>query len=673
MLVTESSRPRDLTWKHSGPLLYGDWGTSRLYVLGLAFFFTAHASVAYLAAIGLLMIAVSWAYTVVCRCFPDGGGVYTAARQLHPVLSVVGATLLLCGYIITASISAVEAFHYFGLPHEWTLPLSAITIGLIGIINYFGARSAGKFAFLIATIALLVSLVMAIGAVFLTPFFMQGLRTVNLHGLADDPWRSWVNFTKICLALAGVEAVANMTGLMKKPVVRTANLTIWPVAVEVVGLNVVFGLALAGLAFVVGGVPMAEMHTADQLRLEERLVEFGELAPEHADAAHEGFTLTDEQIAALSPDAADAYADFDEHRAQTELYTNAAMKVVAQEIGREVFGTDRAAFICGKVAGVTFGLLLLSATNTVVMAMVSVLYSMAQDRELPRVLTKLNYSGVPWVGLIAAVVMPVLVLVFERDVVRLAELYVIGVCGAITTNILSCAINRHLDIHKGERWGMWVLGAFLLAITLTIAVTKLNATLFAGGVVGLALATRGAMRIFARPAPEPLETPAMGWLAEVRRQEPVIDPSSPKIMLAARGRYQSEFAVDLAKRRKATLFTVFVRTLRLMDLTPGQLPRVEEDPDAQQALGTTAVLARQAGVPFIPIYIVSPGVAEEIVDHTVTYGCDTLILGKSRRSPFSRKLEGDVISQVARLLPDEVALITRAGDKPHVPRAGASE
>ena len=58
MLVSES-RPRTLKWVHAGPLLYGDWGTSRLYVLGLAFLYTAHTSIIYLAAIGLLMLAVS--------------------------------------------------------------------------------------------------------------------------------------------------------------------------------------------------------------------------------------------------------------------------------------------------------------------------------------------------------------------------------------------------------------------------------------------------------------------------------------------------------------------------------------------------------------------------------------------------------------------------------------
>src|SRR5688572_28929392 len=109
MLVTQK-RPRVLKWYHAGPLLFGDWGTSRLYVLGLAFYYTGHASPLFLAVMSLVMIAVAWAYTVACRCFPDGGGVYAAARPLNKTFSVLGATLLLCDYIVTASSSAVEGF-----------------------------------------------------------------------------------------------------------------------------------------------------------------------------------------------------------------------------------------------------------------------------------------------------------------------------------------------------------------------------------------------------------------------------------------------------------------------------------------------------------------------------------------------------------------------------------
>jgi amino acid transporter/nucleotide-binding universal stress UspA family protein len=616
MLVAES-RPRNLKWYHSGALLFGDWGTSRLYVLGLAFFFTAHASVYYLAAVGVLMIAVAWAYVVVCRSFPEGGGVYSAARQLNPTLAVVGATLLLCGYIMTTAISVVEAFHYFGLPRGLTLPISFVTLIAIGAINWFGAHTAGRAALLVAVAAGIASFAIAAACL---PFIPAGLRTLSL----DAPPQGtdiWLTFTRLCLAMAGIEAVANMTGVMREPVIRTARRTIWPVAIEVVVFNLLFAVALSGLP------QLAGTHIPDAIT-------YGDTPPE----------------------------------AVVE-YRDVAMKLIAIESGQHWFG-EHVGFIIGKVAAVIFGLLLLSAANTAVMATVSVLYSMGQDRELPKRLTKLNYSGVPWVGLIAALIAPMIVLAITRDVSILAELYVIGVCGAVTTNILSCAMNRRIAMHAAERYGMWALGVFLLLITITIVITKERATIFAGIVVALVLLTRWALKL--RPAREvTLPEPAIGWLAEIQRAPATLDPSRPRIMLATRGRYQSEFAVDLARRRGAALFAIYVRTLRLIDVAPGQLPRIEEDPAAQEALGTTAVLARQAGVPFFPIYVTSTDIPAEILDYTVTYGCDTLIMGKSRRTAFARKITGDVVAQVAEHLPDNVALLTRSPDVPHTPGSSA--
>lgn len=666
MLVTES-RPRDLKWIHAGPLLYGDWGTSRLYVLGLAFLYTAHASVLYLAAIGLLMLAVSWAYTIVCRCFPDGGGVYTAARQINPTLAVVGSTLLLSGYIMTAAISVVEAFHYFGAPSSLILPLSVITLLGIGVLNWLGARSAGRFALLIALVSLIVSGIMAILAM---PFFIRGLDTISFESLTHQSIGSgWVNFAKICLALAGIEAVANMTGLMKHPVARQARRTIWPVAIEVVVLNLVFGLALAGLTYQVAGTSLADMQIPDDQRLQQaRASLITDLHPDLASGLSHTrpLTLPDEHLASLKSELLIDYRKLLDHEAAAAEYTNASMRVIAEESSTHFFG-PRLGGIFGGLAGITFGLLLLSATNTAVMAMVSVLYSMAQDHELPRPLTRLNFSGVPWIGLVCSVAVSIAVIAVERDVTALAKLYVLGVCGAITVTVVSTALNRALDIGPRARIGLWALGAFLFSITLTIGVTQLESTLFSGSLILIVLTTRSLLRRARRLAPEPIPTPVSGWLAEVRAQEDTlqIDPSRPKIMLAARGRYQSEFAVDLARKRDATLFAIFVRTVRVLDLRPGTAPTIDADADAQEALASTGLLAKANGVPYVPIYVVANDIVDQILDYTVTYGCDTLIMGKSRRSLFSRRLQGDIVAQVVASLPSDVILITRSADTPH--------
>src|SRR5687767_13114910 len=117
MLVAQS-RPRNLNWHHAGALLFGDWGTSRLYVLGIAFYYTAHASVLFMAAMSVLMVGVAWCYTIICRTFREGGGVYAIARLLSRTLSVVGATLLICNFTVTAALSIVDGLHYFGVPHS---------------------------------------------------------------------------------------------------------------------------------------------------------------------------------------------------------------------------------------------------------------------------------------------------------------------------------------------------------------------------------------------------------------------------------------------------------------------------------------------------------------------------------------------------------------------------
>src|SRR5687767_14219768 len=113
-----SERPRNVSWFQSGALLFGDWGTSRLYVLGLAFLVAGRSSVWLIAAMSLLILVVGWAYTHICRLYPDGGGVYTAGRRRAAILGVIGALLLFADYTITASLSSVGAFHYFGLGDE---------------------------------------------------------------------------------------------------------------------------------------------------------------------------------------------------------------------------------------------------------------------------------------------------------------------------------------------------------------------------------------------------------------------------------------------------------------------------------------------------------------------------------------------------------------------------
>ncbi|MBL0927050.1 MAG: amino acid permease [Phycisphaerales bacterium] len=620
-MLVESKRPRNLAWYHSGPLLFGDWGTSRLYVLGLAFYYTGHASPLYLAAMSVLMAAVAWAYTVICRCFPEGGGVYAAARGVSPTLAVIGATLLLCDYIVTASLSAIEAFNYFGVARSWVLPLSLVCLLVLGVINWLGAREAGRFALLIAVAAIVLSAVIALLCV---PLLPTGVKTITTgHASISDWLTRWENFMRVILALAGLEAVANMTGLMKQPVARTCRRTIWPVLAEVVILNMVFGIALNALP-----------------------------ALQPVDMPH---YVEHERLAGLRPENVPP---------EVREYRDTAMRVLAEHATANATGSPGVAAAAGVAAGIIFGLLLLSAVNTAIMAMVAVQYSMAQDKELPGSLTRLNYPGVPMVPLVLACIAPAVLLVLEADVKSLGELYAIGVVGAIAINLICCAWRKDLPIGPWERRFMWALAAFMSGVFVTICLVKHNATIFAAGMVVSVLLTRFVVKQFAAArAMRPLPEPVTGWLAEIQSAAAEVDPLKPRIMLAARGRNQAEFAVDLAKKRGATLFAIHVRTLRVLDVSPGRAPKLEDDPEGLESLGTMAVLARQARVPFFPIYVCSENIAEEILDYTVTFGCETLIMGKTSRRAFARALEGDVVSQVAALLPEGTNMIVRDGRK----------
>src|SRR5262249_52107093 len=98
-------RPRNLDWKRAAALLYGDWGTSKAYVIGLAFLAGGYSSLPIILAVCVLTGLVGINYAVICRYFPDGGGVYSAARSQGRLLAVVGALLLIADLTVTAALS----------------------------------------------------------------------------------------------------------------------------------------------------------------------------------------------------------------------------------------------------------------------------------------------------------------------------------------------------------------------------------------------------------------------------------------------------------------------------------------------------------------------------------------------------------------------------------------
>ncbi|HEX4343561.1 MAG TPA: amino acid permease [Verrucomicrobiae bacterium] len=604
-MQTENSahRPRNVGWARAAALLYGDWGTSKAYVIGLAFVAAGFSSFPIILAVCLLTGFVGYNYIIVCRHFPDGGGVYSSAREQSRVLAVLGSLLLLADFIVTAAMSCWDAVSYFGVHEVMYLKLATMGfIVVVGAINFFGPKHSGSIAFLLA----IPTVIVVLGIIFLSA---PHLTFDNLEPPHEKFHKNWVAFVGVILALSGVEAIANLTGVMKldkkrstpeKPSVEsTAKKAIWPVAVEVV-----FGTALLGLA-------MLSLPQSMKVQIDAR------------------------------------YTDM--------------LRFLGEYYGGLRFG-PHVGLIFGIVIGIVVGLLLLSAVNTAVGAMIGLIYMLARDREMPHPFTKLNKHGVPWLPLLVAVFLPLVLVLLSDDLDSLADMYAIGVVGAITVNLGSCLFNRKLGLNWREKAIMGITFVVLFFVEITIAKTKPAALFFAACVLGIGFALRWwAMK-------------NAGYETVILRKEhaAVVNPEAlqsfrpnltlgQSVLVAARGFTPVlRFALEEAKLRGGTLYVLYIKELAVT--MPGlpsnaQKPKWENDRHAAEIMYGMYELSRDAAVSMLPVYAVSENPAATIVDLAATLGVDILMLGASQRAGLTQLLKGNVVLEVAKNLPDNIQMI----------------
>lgn len=599
--ISSRERPRELRWYHAAGLLFGDWGTSRLYVLGLAFVLSGHASFWYVAAMSLLVAVVGFSYTIICAHFPDGGGVYSAAKQRSPTLGVVGALLLTADYVITAALSAYAGFRYI-LPEDASsqdaLYLAILSLVAIGVLNWFGPRRAGFLAVLVGVACAAFYLVIGVSA-------LPSLGSTMVEAPAGSMPEQWSHFVNVILALSGVEAIANMTGIMAQPVAGNARRAIFAVLGEVVVLNLLMALAMNAL-------------------------------PE----------LASVNVQALDPAARD--------RLQDQM-----VRILAEEHLGQAFAT---------VASVGFGLLLLSAANTAIGDLVSIQYLMGRDRELPRGFTRLNTFGMPWLGLCSAVAMPIAVLLWVgNDLARLAELYAIGVVGAITINLWACGTNRKLRLKTWEHVVLLGTGVVVGLVWITIAWEKTHALAFAGSILAAGLIARG----FAGKAKEGLRVVtaavATGMEATAGALRSTAALNKPRILVATRGGNPKlvKFAAEYARDRGGVLYVLFVREVSLAFKERGEVLAaedmlIEKDPEAQRIFEQAEGFAEAAGVQMVRRYVVHDSPSEIILDEAAMLGADALLMGVSQRGALWRTLRGDMLQEVSRHLPEGIPLLLHA-------------
>jgi amino acid transporter len=233
-----TSRPRVLGWLRSAAILDGDWGTSVAYVMGIGFALAGYGSFWHLSAMMALTSLVAINYITICRLYPNGGGVYSSVYHRSKLLAVVGALLLAADYIVTMALSVLDACHYFGLenPVFWAI----VVILAIGALNWFGPKHSGGLALLITAFTLVTLFVIIVAS---APTAITSARIdLPQGGLLHN----WGIFTGFILSLSGIEAISNMTGLMKDPT-RDSRKAILAILAKVLIVNAFLGLAMLAI------------------------------------------------------------------------------------------------------------------------------------------------------------------------------------------------------------------------------------------------------------------------------------------------------------------------------------------------------------------------------------------------------------------------------------------
>ena len=437
-------------------------------------------------------------------------------------------------------------------------------------------------------------------------------------------WQNWSGFVGIVLALSGVEAIANSTGVMKlnpgstdeKPnVSKTSTPAIIWVMIEVCVFTALLGLAMHAL-------PGLHINNSD---------------PSNPDVDAPG-----------QPGVRDYM-----------------LRYMAEIFVGHGFGAT-AAHIAGWSVSIVFGLLLLSAVNTAIVDLVSISFLMSRDGELPPSFQKLNAFGVPTMGLIVATLIPAGLVLLVSDVSGLADLYAVGVVGAIATNLGASSTDRHLNLLRWERVLMFCTFIVMLCIEVSEFIVKPKARLFAMAVLVVGLILRGLagearQRSERRKLQEAASLSAISKSVEMAaaiKFHPPGAASGEPMLAAVRGVGRTlDFAIEEAKKTDRPLYLLYVREQPV--LHPDDRKRKwMDDKEAREIFAYAADKAD--GHTILPAYAVSDSPADTIVDIAATVGTSYLILGAPQRNMIVHLLRGSIIKNISDILPDEIHLLVYA-------------
>lgn len=395
-----------------------------------------------LAVVGVLIVVVA-SYRQTVHAYPSGGGDYEVAKHnLGDKAALSVASALLIDYVLTVAVSVSSGAHYLttAVPSlsGYETPLSLAVITVLVMLNLRGMRESGT-AFAIPTY-----------------IYMGAIAIMAVTGLVQEAWGSLGRaptamydltptagfeaglvgfagfflilraFSSGCAALTGVEAIANGVPALKQPKSKNAATT----------------LALLGL--ISTGMMLSILHLARATGV--KVVESG---------SH--------NLLYNGKPVADAKTD-----------------PVIGQLAATIFADARPLFL---LVTVVTGLILVLAANTAFNGFPQLASVLSRDRFLPVQLynrgDRLSYSN----GIVVlAAAACVLIVVFDAEVTRLIQMYIVGVFMSFTTSQLGMIRhwNRELRVcvDGGERTrirrsrlinciGLACTGSVLVIVTVT--------------------------------------------------------------------------------------------------------------------------------------------------------------------------------------------------------------
>jgi nucleotide-binding universal stress UspA family protein len=312
---------------------------------------------------------------------------------------------------------------------------------------------------------------------------------------------------------------------------------------------------------------------------------------------------------------------------------------------------------------IVFCFLLLSAVNTAIVDLIAIQFLMSRDRELPSVFSRLNKFGVPNLAVIIATIIPAALVMVVSDMAGLADLYAVGVVGAIATNLGATSTDKKVGLVAWERTLMFFTFLIMLTIEISLFIDKPNARIFAVSILAIGLVLRGLVTEAGKKKDLAVAAAAAAVqpMSDSSDTSFTTDPESasgPPIVCAVRGSGKTlEFAMEEAKLSRRPLYLLFIRSLPALS-EADQRRSWQEDEEARLIFSQAKKMAQ--GHPVFPCYAVSDSVADTIVDITATMGACMLILGAPVRNRLLHLLRGDIVQRVSEQLPEDIHLLVYA-------------